>query len=287
MTQSAGFKLQVSPRILRAVSRFAAVKDIRYYLNGVHFDVYPRVAYIVATCGHTMAVARVLAPDGETFCASPCSAIIPAEHFAKMKGGRSVTLNVLVELTKTAPEDFGAFTVRDFNAKGATINGAAIDGKFPDYRRVIPAETSGEAGNFNPEYLMRVKKAAEDLGSRAGNFDWHQGGPRSSALAIVRGDFLAVIMPIRGADSAGKSPEWVREDPANAGRTLDPEAAHVEALAEALEMAWGEALEEYAARELNDGAGPIAYVSPEIADAFGMHGIPNVRVLPSPERLAA
>lgn len=233
-------KITLQRDILKAVSRFMAKEDIRYYLNGVKVEVHRAVAYLVATDGHRFAVARVKGSPAEPW--EPCEAIIPGEDVAAvLKRGSAADRKLPVILTVEG-DSF------EFDACGAITGGRPIDGRFPDWRKVIPAKVSGEVAQFNTEYLMECHRAAADLGSKHSPGIGHNGN--GAALLELRADVLAVVMPLHG-EAPEVSPDWVREDSANVGRVMDPEAAHVEALSEALEMAWGEALEEYAARELS------------------------------------
>lgn len=222
--------INIQRDVLRAVSRFMAKEDVRYYLKGVLVEVFRNVAYLVSTDGHRMAVARLERPNCETW--EPCEAIIPGEGVAAaLKSGNAAARRLSLVLTI----DGAGFT---FNACGAKTAGKLIEGRFPDWRRVIPRKVSGERAHFNAEYLMDAHKAAEDLGCKFSPPIGHNGdGP---AILELREDVLAVIMPVR-ADAPEEAPAWVGE-----------------ALAEELDRAWDEALAEYAARELGGNVIPLA-----------------------------
>ena len=51
--------LMIMPGHLAAIAMFAAKKDIRHYLMGVCIDTGPAGAFLVATCGHAMAVHQI------------------------------------------------------------------------------------------------------------------------------------------------------------------------------------------------------------------------------------
>jgi DNA polymerase III sliding clamp (beta) subunit (PCNA family) len=61
-------KFSMLRKELKAVSRFATVKDIRHYLNGVHIVQNNRGTYLEATNGHM--AARFLILDQPMPCAS-------------------------------------------------------------------------------------------------------------------------------------------------------------------------------------------------------------------------
>jgi DNA polymerase-3 subunit beta len=106
--------------------------ETRYYLNGIYLhsatsdDGMPILA-AVATDGHRMAFARTIAPEGAQ---SIPGAIIPKKavsEICKMLDGYSGMVQVSINAKKII-----------INVGTATITSKLIDGKFPDYQRVIP-----------------------------------------------------------------------------------------------------------------------------------------------------
>ena len=85
---------------------------------------------------------------------------------------------------------------------GVSVSSGAIDGTFPDYRRVIPATTDGVTAQFDPAQLVTFQKAAALIGGHAVPTLHHNGdGP---ALVTVkdmgeRDAFIifGVLMPFR------------------------------------------------------------------------------------------
>jgi len=252
-------KIALSKSQIRAVLRFAAKNDIRYYLNGINVECHRTVAYLTATNGHFLGICRV---ERDSEDCGTGSFILPREVLEKIKPTGKWAADLV-----TVTVDGDRFTIADAIA-GTETRGAVVEGTFPDWRRVIPDKVSGESAQYSAEYLALMAKAAGDLGYKGGG-NGYTIGQNGQASAIVEfttsPHFLAVIMPVR--DEAPEMPHhWVREDSANLGRVFD------------VEEAWDEAIAENDARDMNDGAGPIAYVSPEIAAAFNMAGIPNVRI---------
>ena len=213
------FTLAIPRATIAAVSRFMAKQDIRYYINGLHVECYANIAYVVATDGHTLALGRVTRETSGDIMTGQGSLIIPREFVEKIKAngnnGMPVTLSV----------DGEAFTLDDCGMK---TSGKAIDGKFPDWRRVIPRKASGEAAFFNPEYLMRCFKAGQDLGSKRGAFQLAYNGKAAALVTFDNLDVLAVVMPMR--EDPAECPEWVGENPEGFGRESDLEKAWTAAL---------------------------------------------------------
>lgn len=120
-------------------TRFAmATQDVRHYLTGLLLEISDQSLTAVATDGHRLAVAyRTLAE-----CCDETRVIIPGKAVSGLE-------RLLLELTKTSQDgdlvelgidDEFLYSTLNFGQE-MTINLAArlIDGKFPDYRRVLPA----------------------------------------------------------------------------------------------------------------------------------------------------
>ena len=221
------FTIQISRPMLAAVSRFMAKQDIRYYLNGVKVEVYANVAYVVATDGHTMAIGRIERESG-LLMEGQGEIILPAESVEKIKatGNNGLPIILSVEDPQESGDKRQWFTLNDCGTKTTQ---QAIDGQFPDWRKVIPYKPSGEVAYYNPEYLMRCQKAAKDLGSKKGYFELAYNG-NSGALVTFTESVMAVLMPMR--QDTAERPEWAGECPDNVGRECDLDKAWDSAIAE-------------------------------------------------------
>ena len=175
---------------LAAALEFSAVKDVRYYLNGVYVD--PRAGNLVATDGHAAYIGRpgsvTLDGEGEGFIISNahCAEIIKAGKAIKAK---EVYLDVVA----------GVITVACLRV----VPFLASEGCFPDWRRIYPAELSGEAASYNPEYLMQGVKAGKALGVKDPNyaFGFIQNGTDGAIMILAGGEAHVVVMPFRDASS--------------------------------------------------------------------------------------
>ena len=124
---------------LKAVMLAAAIKDVRYYLNGVMV----RNGELAATNGHMALLIKSesIKSDGEYIIDNDTLKMIVTAHKG-IKGDNRV--EVINGMTVTGKS-------------GVQIT--PVDGKFPDINRVIPQETSGEIAHFNYEYLLACQKA--------------------------------------------------------------------------------------------------------------------------------
>ena len=175
---------------LAAALEFSAVKDVRYYLNGVYVD--PRAGNLVATNGHAAYIGR---PGSVTLDGEGDGFIISSAHCAEIiKAGKAIKAKVVYL-------DVVADTITVAGLRVAPF--LALEGRFPDWRRIYPAELSGEAASYNPEYLMRCVKAGKALGVKNPdyNFEFIQNGTGGAVMILAGGEAHVVVMPLRDASS--------------------------------------------------------------------------------------
>ena len=180
-------KITIDRNALKAVSRFAAVKDIRYYLQGVLIESTPLQTRLAATCGHTMAVHRA---DAKGDNEGSWTGILPLDAVTtllKMKATHKTLKDAPIYATILESGEIRCDWI------GQSIITRAVDGKFPDYRRVIPETLDGLPCWINPDYLTRIVDAAKDVGA---GFTFGFGG-NSCSMAQIGSDMVAVVMPMR------------------------------------------------------------------------------------------
>lgn len=195
--------IYIQRNAFKAVSLFQAVKDVRYYLNGVCVKASPTETRLIATDGHTLAVHRQqFANDGYL-----PELIIPSDTVKTVLSWKAAhkSLNDLpMELTFNGDE----CRITWCGDKVAVFK--RIDGKFPDYTRVIPESLTGETAQFNPDYISRCQRARECFGNAYFVEIGHNGtGP---ALINVDESMAVVVMPIRGSAPDASGFQWARTD---------------------------------------------------------------------------
>ena len=181
-------KITVDHSVIKSLLICAAKVDVRYYLKGVCVDARADgTVVLVATDGHRLLAYPVAVENIEAL--APGEYIIPRELLEAVKpakAGRTV-LPIHID-TVTAPDtpdpERAGVTIKgrtSITITGATTAvGAPIDGTFPDWRRVIPASTSGEAAQYQPEYISGFGDICKLLGGQHGPFINHNGA--SAAL---------------------------------------------------------------------------------------------------------
>ena len=112
--------------LLKQVDFSMAQQDIRYYLNGLLFEVDGEKLNIVATDGHRLSFTSTTLDDGQ----EKTQIIIPRKTIIELIKLMEEE-NKLVKINVTKNQVTFKFNEIDLITK-------VIDGKFPDYNRVIP-----------------------------------------------------------------------------------------------------------------------------------------------------
>lgn len=172
---------------LNAVKHAAPAKDIRYYLNGIRFEVGDVHCTLIATDGHRLATCKLsLAPDtvpvldGFAFVLETDK--VP-QLLAWLKGlvYKSSVRTVRVEYEQRAEgqdthgKPFakpGELRLQSFDDK-AIFTARPHDEIYPDWRRVMLTEAGlkgslHSAGCFKGEYLADVGKVAKLFNTKYG-----------------------------------------------------------------------------------------------------------------------
>ena len=198
---------------VRALLHIAAAKDIRLCLNGIYCEVTPERTMMVATNGHMLGAYRHDTREGApNTCGAAFSIIIPRDALESIAARKTGTMVVAC----VARED-GLYDLTD----GSTSHTfAAMDGRYPDWRRMMPrARSDGErAGDelpfaqFNPAYIAAFAKAARELGCKAAGAVriGHRGNLQSACIEIGAEPFFGVLMPFRidRAEVPMQAPDW-------------------------------------------------------------------------------
>ena len=196
-------KITLDYSVIKALLICAAKQDVRYYLNGVCVDARADgTVVLVATDGHRLLAYLVAADNIEAL--APGEYIIPRELLEAVKPAKAgrITLPIHIDVA-TAPDtpdpERAGVTIKgrtSITITGATTTvGAPIDGKYPDWRRIIPASTSGEAAQYQPDYIAGFGDICKLLGGKYGPFINHNGG--SSAIVTNLPGALGILMPMR------------------------------------------------------------------------------------------
>jgi len=175
------FSIELNTDILRAALICTSTKETRFYLQGVSIEPNPRDMRVVSTDGHRLFCARLdVVIDVDRF-------LIPSDALARaLKGYKPKVLIVSREGNLWRAGDV-VFT--------------PIDGVFPEsWPRIIPKEFPPvpSYANFNPAYLVQMKKIAEILDGTGSSASIYSDGMNPALVTFgAREDCLAVVMPFR------------------------------------------------------------------------------------------
>ena len=108
-----------------------AQQDVRYYLNGLYFNISNKEFFGVATDGHRLAKSGV---ETEFIMQESVNAIIPRKGVVEIdKQLEDVEENLNATISKNHLQ---------ISNKNTQAISKLIDGKFPDYEKVIPADAN-------------------------------------------------------------------------------------------------------------------------------------------------
>jgi DNA polymerase-3 subunit beta len=178
----------INLEVVRVLLPLAAKNDVRFYLNGIYVDFQRDKTVYVATNSHALGMYTEAVENEHTF-----SVIIPADVVKQLKPKRGTAK--WGDLTFN-PE---ANTARIINpGAGQDFGFTPLDGKYPDYTKVIPAETSGEAAQFDVDLLSLFAQVNKAFGAKyPGRIKLDHNGERGALVHLSRDAFLGVIMPFR------------------------------------------------------------------------------------------
>lgn len=119
--------------MIQEVSAAMAKQDVRYYLEGILFESKDGILSLVATDGHRMSVSHMDAPSPEPF-----TAIVSGDTIKAIQG---------LPLSDSFNLSFYSNQVLLSNEQ-LTFSAKLIDGRYPDWRRVLPNEDDYQRLSF-------------------------------------------------------------------------------------------------------------------------------------------
>jgi len=146
-------KLSVPQKLLKTMINLVqyamAQQDIRYYLNGMLMVIDGASLTLVATDGHRLGYVRRELIDGS----SPLrEVILPRKTIIELS-------KLLADTEEPLTMEISANQAR-FNFGGISLISKLVDGKFPDYTRVIPQDQPKHLRLKRQEILSCLQRAA-------------------------------------------------------------------------------------------------------------------------------
>ncbi len=114
-------------RLIESTSFAMAQQDVRYYLNGLMLEPTAGALRAVATDGHRLAICQITADTGEV---GEQQVIVPRKGVQEL-------LRLLDDSDNEIQVEIGTNHIR-ITTEELRLTSKLIDGRFPDYQRVIP-----------------------------------------------------------------------------------------------------------------------------------------------------
>lgn len=133
--QTIGLDAAILKQSLDQVMAAQAVKDVRYYLNGVLFEFTGSEHHplnLVTTCGSRLHKTDMLITG---HVEKPVQVIVPSDIVKAIYKSLPKSGQVNMQIEQTA--DYKKQLI--FAMDNLTVQTVSVDGKFPDYQRVIPS----------------------------------------------------------------------------------------------------------------------------------------------------
>ena len=113
---------------------------------------------------------------------------------------------------KKVPSNARPVTIAS-TAVSLRVSGTTLDAVYPDYRRVIPDEVSGEPAQFDARYLATLAKAWSILhGAKSAPYvGIGYNGYNAALIDLGVDDFVGAIMPLCGMEPPKSCPSWIRD----------------------------------------------------------------------------
>jgi DNA polymerase-3 subunit beta len=190
------------PAMIFAGATCASTNSTRYYLHGVQVEPSPEGGVLlVATDGSRLSLGHDLGSEIEgELPAGGVLMPVPKGAVAKLKEGTRAQAKSVT------------YDGQTFDVDGQTWPAPAIDGTFPDWRRVLPADSDPVPGaGFNARYMADFAKIAAAFGYPGSPLvitGADAAAPHWARLADVP-DWRGVIMPMRHSCQGAARPGFV------------------------------------------------------------------------------
>lgn len=157
---------------LKAIANFAASKDVRYYLNGVH-----------------------ITPEGLEATQGPIAAKILCE--TGIGENTIICIECVKTILKTCKKD--KVLVCEDGIVNDNVLVKTVDGVFPNLSRVMmdPERASNEIAQFDCGLLGAFKSASIALGDKFGHYHVYHNGTNGAPVTIKDARFSGAIVPWR------------------------------------------------------------------------------------------
>ena len=138
--------------MLRKTSFAISTDESRYVLNGIFFSLKEHKLTMVATDGRRLALVDEeveIAEKSQTEFIVPSKAVNELNRLLQEQGDLELRFN----------ENQAAFSLKDERGVSVLVITKLIEGNYPNYRQVIPAETKERVALMREEFLHAMRRA--------------------------------------------------------------------------------------------------------------------------------
>ena len=151
---------EIRAHVLKAHLGIAATRDTRYYLEGMFVDVAR--ARLVSTDGVCLLVTKQEMTE-RAAAVTPFilkrELISAALKSVAIRGKRRAATRITVQVSSDTTASVRQTRLVVELAAQEMLTDTEIDGRYPDYERVIPRTPSGATAAFNPMHLAQLHQA--------------------------------------------------------------------------------------------------------------------------------
>lgn len=187
----------------------ADVESTRYALGGILVEFRGGILSLAATDSRRLAVVSLTAAVGPDV-----QGVIPAKAIAdiarQLKGQSG---DVTLTLADPASHSYGGAAAFSVECAEWTVKGQCVDGRFPDYRQVIPTNWNGTATLDRAEFLESLEAAMMVTSEESRGVDFTFDPDRLTLSASAAGvGSAAVGMPAK-LEAIDERPDAITLDP--------------------------------------------------------------------------
>ena len=189
------YTILVDPEYVLACKEFVPQKDARgrNYLLGLHCEINQSESFLIST--DVKVLVAYHHPEGHGDAdQGRIEFTIPKELLTGLKPRGSIAISMDTDQKMCNVQQQGTSRSADF-----------IQDRYPDWRRVIPTEVSGEVALYDPALMIPIAKAARHLGCN--HCYVTPNGFSGGYVGFGREEIVGVIMPMK-ADMARSFPAW-------------------------------------------------------------------------------
>lgn len=196
---------------LRIADVCSGQKDIRYYLNGVQFELHPKAPAVltIATDGHRLVVCRNR--GAELSGKAPARFFLERDQVEQILTAFKRHERTLPNVFFTLDQDKGMVEITGAgNTRLAFPSNVDTANSFPSWRRILAGlKPSGVVAQFNPDYLCDCARIAKMV-NRKPILHFGHNGQEGTALVTFGDDNIAMaLMPYRMETASAT--DWLGE----------------------------------------------------------------------------